>query len=343
MPWHIIASRSRSLCSISNDGTIMQRSRPINSIRKIHSENAQGQGKPLVFALEWHPLQTSLTEQLQAECGKLDIRQFPDGESYLRIITPITGRSCIVVADLSHPNAKYLPLIFLLSTLRELGASSVGLVAPYLSYMRQDRRFVEGEAITSKIFARDLSQHIDWLVTVDPHLHRYHSLNEIYSVPSKVVQGAPALSQWLKTKSDVLLIGPDAESEQWVSDIAHQSGHPFVIGEKQRFGDRDVQITLPELDVYHSLAAVIIDDVISSGHTILECIKALKEKSITHIHCAAVHGIFADGVDADLLSTGLESLVTTNTIAHQSNAIDITSLLITPVNIMLREVNKGKQ
>lgn len=310
---------------------------PADSVNHIPPSKQAGIAQPLVFAIEPHPLQLSLADLLNGETGEFDTRQFPDGESYLRVLSPVAGRSCLVIADLSRPNAKYLPLIFLLNTLRELGAASVGLIAPYLSYMRQDRRFMEGEAITSKIFAQDLSHHMDWLVTVDPHLHRYHALDEIYQVPSTVVQGAPALAQWLKEKKDLLLIGPDAESEQWVSEIAEQSGHPFVIGTKQRYGDRNVEIFLPDIDQYSSHTAVIIDDVISSGHTVLECINTLKSKGIAHILCAAIHGIFAEGVDMDLMSAGLESLVTTNTIVHHTNGIDMAPLLVTAVEAFLSE------
>ncbi|AUD78838.1 ribose-phosphate pyrophosphokinase [Kangiella profundi] len=292
--------------------------------------------KPLVFSLDNHSLADSLAKTKSVQRGKFDVRQFPDGESYLRITSDVEGRVCIVVADLSHPNAKYLPLLFLVETLRELGASQVGLVAPYLSYMRQDRRFVDGEAVTSRIFAKSLSQHIDWLVTVDPHLHRYHSLDEIYTVPSQVVQGAPALAQWLKSKTNLLLVGPDSESEQWVSDIANYSQHPFVIGEKQRFGDRHVEVSLPNIDAYRDKTAVIIDDVISSGQTILECIKYLKSKGVEHIQCIAVHGIFADDSDQVLIKAGLSQLATTNTIPHSSNAIDISPRLMTAINSMLQ-------
>lgn len=287
--------------------------------------------RPLVFAMPAHPLAEPLIQALDAEPGRLSSRQFPDGESYLQVLSEVAGRSCILIADLSAPNDKYLPLIFLLATLKELGATQVGLVAPYLSYMRQDKRFLPGEALTSGIFAADLSRHMDWLVTVDPHLHRYHSLDEIYTVPSRVVAGAPALADWLGRQQQLLLIGPDAESEQWVADIAARSGHPYVIGAKQRFGDRDVQIELPDLAAYANATAVIIDDVISSGQTLLQCIAAVQQQGLQSIQCAAVHGIFAEGVDADLLAAGVQSLVTTNTLAHPSNAIDITPLLVAPI------------
>jgi ribose-phosphate pyrophosphokinase len=291
---------------------------------------------PVVFALAAHPLHGSLCVKLSATKGMTNTRSFPDGESYLRVVTPVKNCHCIIISDLSNPDKKFLPLVFLAATLRELGALSVGLVAPYLSYMRQDRRFVEGEAVTSRIFSQQISSVVDWLVTVDPHLHRYHSLDEIYSIPSRVVQGAPALADWLHNQHKLLLVGPDAESEQWVSQIALHSGHPFIVGTKERFGDRDVRVSLPDLSRFQGYTAVIVDDVISSGQTLLKCIKALQANHLQRIQCIAVHGIFADQSDQTLLENGLEKLVTTNTIPHVSNAIDVSGLLVNPVNECLQ-------
>jgi ribose-phosphate pyrophosphokinase len=241
----------------------------------------------------------------------------------------------VVVTNLVNPNEKFLPLLFLLGTLRELGARSVGVVAPYLCYMRQDKRFHEGEALTSRLFARALSQHMDWLVTVDPHLHRYHALQEIYTVPSRKIEGAHALAEWLQGQSALLLVGPDAESEQWVAEVAAASGHPYVIGEKHRYGDRQVEIHLPDIRPYRDRTAVVIDDVISSGQTILKCLQALQKGGIDKINCAAVHGIFADGVDDALMRAGLGELVTCNTIPHKTNRIDVTPLLAPAIQSLL--------
>ncbi|WP_273167954.1 ribose-phosphate diphosphokinase [Marinobacter sp.] len=291
----------------------------------------------VLFCLENHPLREKLCDQLGLEQGRLEFRRFPDGESYLRIDTPVSGARCIVLADLSYPDTRYLAHLFLFETLRELGARSVGLVAPYLCYMRQDRRFRAGEAVTSGVFAQSLSRHIDWLITVDPHLHRYHSLGEIYSVPTQVVQGAPALASWLRGQNDLLLVGPDAESEQWVASIAEASSHPYVIGAKQRLGDRRVEVALPDLSRYRGRTAIIIDDVISSGRTVGECVKALRLQGMEAILCAAVHGIFAEASDQYLLDTGLQALVTTNTIPHRTNGIDISELLVPPIRHFLNQ------
>ncbi len=291
----------------------------------------------VLFCLENHPLREKLCDQLGLEQGRLEFRRFPDGESYLRIDTPVSGARCIVLADLSYPDTRYLAHLFLFETLRELGARSVGLVAPYLCYMRQDRRFRAGEAVTSGVFAQSLSRHIDWLITVDPHLHRYHSLGEIYSVPTQAVQGAPALASWLRGQNDLLLVGPDAESEQWVASIAEASSHPYVIGAKQRLGDRRVEVALPDLSRYRGRTAIIIDDVISSGRTVGECVKALRLQGMEAILCAAVHGIFAEASDQYLLAAGLQSLVTTNTIPHSTNGIDISELLAPPIRHFLNQ------
>ena len=119
-----------------------------------------------------------------AALGAATVRRFADGESYVRILSPVRGRAVAVVATLDRPDDKVLPLVFLAATARDLGAAAVGLVAPYLAYMRQDVRFRAGEGVTSSYFASLLSGAMDWLVTVDPHLHRRSNLGEIYRIPA---------------------------------------------------------------------------------------------------------------------------------------------------------------
>ena len=293
---------------------------------------------PVLFSLGAESLFDSLSNQLSVEKGFLNVRSFPDGESYLQVLSPVKDRACVLLVDFANPNESFLSVVFLCETLKEMGATSVGLVAPYLCYMRQDRRFHEGEAVTSKLFAKLISDHFDWLVTVDPHLHRYHTLDEIYSIPNSVLHGASALSEWVKDQKDCLLVGPDAESEQWVSGIAEYSGHPFIIGSKTRLGDKQVNIELPNFQVNKFTKVIIVDDVISSGFTVLRCFEALKAKHAQDIRCLAVHGIFANGIDSLLIRAGLKDIVTTNTIPHYSNKIDVAPLLADAIDTHLSEV-----
>ena len=265
--------------------------------------------------------------RLRAEPGAIEIRQFPDGETYLRYTTDPNERDVAIVCTLDRPDDKFLPLLFAAKTARELGAKRVGLVAPYLAYMRQDRRFHVGEAVTSKSFASLISDAFDWLVTIDPHLHRYRALNELYQIPARVGHVAPLIATWIQGNvPKPVLIGPDQESEQWVAAIAEPAKIPMVVLEKIRRGDREVEIRLPDDSKLEGRTPIIIDDIIASGQTMLEAVRHLVNMRVGRPICVAVHGIFAEQSYERLTAEGA-TVVTSNTVAHSTNAIDVTRLV----------------
>ncbi len=207
-------------------------------------------------------LRQSLAGALGAATFALETRQFPDGESYVRIAGDCGGEVAIV-CTLDHPDEKTVPLLALADALRAEGATRVGLIAPYLAYLRQDRQFKSGEAVSSRTFANMLSAHLDWLVTVDPHLHRYKSLSEIYSIKTQVCHAAPAIAAWIMANVPApLLIGPDSESAQWVGDIAARIGAPGITLEKTRKGDREVEVSIPHLGKWQNHTPVLADDIV---------------------------------------------------------------------------------
>lgn len=282
--------------------------------------------KPVILALpENEQLATGLAAKMQAEVGRMTVRRFPDGESYLRIESPLDGRDVTLVCSLHNPDAKLPALLFAASTARELGAARVGLVAPYLAYMRQDKQFKDGESVTSVHFAKLLSHYIDWLVTVDPHLHRRNSLDEIYSVPSIVVHAAPLLAEWIRTNIDSpVLIGPDSESEQWVSAVAHGANAPWFVLEKARRGDRDVSVSIPDITALRGRTPVLVDDIISTARTMMATVRHLTGQGLAAPVCVGVHAIFAGDAHAELIAAGAARIVTTNTIPNPSSVIDLT-------------------
>ncbi|MGB6046827.1 MAG: ribose-phosphate pyrophosphokinase, partial [Flavobacteriales bacterium] len=260
--------------------------------------------------------------------GELSMRQFPDGESYIRVVSEVKGMEAIVVCTLHRPDGKLLPLLYLCRVLKDLGAVSVRLVAPYLSYMRQDTVFKPGEAVTSVYFAKLLSSFTDGLITIDPHLHRRSSLAEIYSIPSTVLLAAPLVSAWIKANvKDPVLIGPDNESEQWVSEVARDADAPFTVLDKTRLGDADVRVSVPEVDRYMDRTPVLVDDIISTARTMIEAVGHLKRMGLKAPVCVGTHGVFAGTAYADLLAAGAAQVITCNTIPHPSNGIDITALI----------------
>lgn len=293
--------------------------------------------KPLLITLDGNfLLREGLLRSGLFEAGDCDVRHFPDGESYVRVRSGCAGRDVIVQCGLQNPDHIILSLLFCADTLRELGAHSVGLLAPYLAYMRQDCRFQDGEAISSRLFARLISAHFDWLITVDPHLHRFHSLTEIYSIPSQALKAAPLLANWIAKNIDLpLLIGPDSESEQWVSAVAQLAGTPFIVLEKTRHGDRDVNVTVPNVERWRSHTPVLVDDIISTGQTMLETIAHLRATGMASPVCIGVHGLFAESADKKLMSSGASGVVTTNSISHESNGIDLSDAIVDAIAAVL--------
>lgn len=289
--------------------------------------------RPIIFALPGNEAPSRLLcAALDAEAGTIEHRQFPDGETYLRIANDVSDREVVLLCSLDHPDAKLLPLLFAADTLRELGARRIGLVAPYLAYMRQDIRFRQGEAVTSRSFAAIVSRHLDWLVTVDPHLHRYHALSEIYRIPTQVVHAAPLLAAWIKRNvARPLIIGPDLESEQWVSQVAADADAPYLVCEKLRSGDREVAISIPNASAFLDRQAVLVDDIASSGRTLAVAARQLVGVGFARPDCVVVHPLFADDA-AQVLSELVDRIVSTNAILHASNDIDVMPVIAAAIS-----------
>lgn len=282
----------------------------------------------ILFALPGNePTVDTIAKRYNVSKGEATIRNFPDGETYIRIHSDVKGKKVVMVCSLDRPDTKLLPLYFLSKTAMELGAKCTCLIAPYLAYMRQDKQFHSGEGITSKYFASFISNFAETITTVDPHLHRYNTLSEIYSVPATVVQAANHISEWIKNNiQNPVLIGPDSESEQWVSEVADNAHAPFIILEKVRHGDRNVKVSIPQIDRYKNHKPVLVDDIISTARTMIETVGHLKNAGMNPPICIGIHAVFAGNAYQDLLNAGAEMVVTTNTISHESNGIDISGL-----------------
>ncbi|KTC66393.1 Ribose-phosphate pyrophosphokinase (plasmid) [Legionella adelaidensis] len=291
---------------------------------------------PIVFSLFGSDhFAHAIHQALGFEIGKITLHQFPDEEASIKIESLVKDKNVIFIAHLEHPNSKLLPLLFAAETARELGAQKIGLIAPYLPYMRQDKQFHSGESITSKYFAKLISSYFDGLLTIDPHLHRWHSLNDIYSIPAKALHATENISAWIKVNiPNAILIGPDTESQQWVSEIAKKADAPFLILEKIRKGDRFVEVSIPNIGLYQNHTPVLVDDIISTAVTMIEAIKHLKSLNMKAPICVSVHALFSENAYDNLLKLGPDNIVTCNTIAHASNRIDIKKSIIESIGTL---------
>lgn len=283
--------------------------------------------RPLLLGFaEYHDQAQAVARAAGLPYANVDVHHFPDGESLVRLPTELPEK-IIFCRSLDRPNDKLVELILAAAEARELGARHLTLVAPYLCYMRQDKSFHDGEAVSQRVIGGLLAQAFDAVVTVDPHLHRVHKLSEaVPTTSSLALCAARPIAEFLAGElDDPLLVGPDAESEQWVAAVAAYQGLDYVVGSKTRSGDREVTIDL-KAD-FAGRHVVLLDDIASTGRTLevsATVIRAQKPASMTAL---VTHALFMDCALERLLNAGLWRIWSTDSIPHESNVIPLAELL----------------
>lgn len=259
--------------------------------------------------------------------GLIERHRFPDGELKLTLPATLPAHT-VLLRSLAQPNEKLVELLLAARAARELGAAHLTLVAPYLAYMRQDIAFVPGEAVSQRIVGTFLAGLFDALVTVDPHLHRVATLQEAVPVRQAVaLGGAPLLADLIaREATGALLLGPDEEAAQWVAQAAARHGFDHAVCHKQRRGDRQVEITLPPLDV-RGRAVVLLDDVASSGHTLAQAARKLLAAGAASVDVAVTHALFAGDAAQVLRAAGIGRIWSSDSIPHPSNAVSLAPAL----------------
>lgn len=255
-------------------------------------------------------------------------KYFPDGELYLRFTTPVKGAKVILVQSFyPHPSKAMLELIFAAYAAKEQGAKRVVGAIPYLGYMRQDKAFHRGEGISAHYMAKLLSKALDELVTIDPHLHRIHHMREVFTNRARAITANIVLAEYIgKHFKNEIIIGPDMESYQWAQRIAAKLHLHALVLKKKRYTARKVRIKIKTKVPIRGKNVVIVDDIISSGHTMIETVKEAKRLKARTITCIAVHGVLAEGALQKIRRAGAR-VITSNTITNPTAKIDVSPLL----------------
>ena len=267
----------------------------------------------------------SLASRLGLPYHEVELHRFPDGETRVRVA--ISARAPIVMRSLDSPNDKLVEILLCAGALRSAGARQICLLAPYLCYMRQDVAFTPGEAVSQKILGAHLASAFDAFVSVDPHLHRTASLSDVFlGRPARALTAAPAIARYLQSRSDLpeyFLIGPDEESRPWVEAVAKPLGAPWVCATKRRAGDRSVEVTLPDEPVMRGRLAIVVDDVVSTGETLAALARHLTAADAAAVEACVTHALFTPKDHEQMTAAGVRRIVSTSTVAHPTNAIDI--------------------
>jgi len=257
----------------------------------------------------------------------IDRHRFPDGELKLTLPDALPDR-VVLLRTLDRPNEKLVELMLAARTARLLGAKHITLVAPYLAYMRQDIAFNPGEVVSQRVIGQFLAELFDAVITVDPHLHRIAALNDAIPVARAIaLSGAPLLADLIAEKRPgALLLGPDEESAQWISQAAARHGFDAGVCHKTRHGDRAVEITLPKIPI-SGRAVVLLDDIASTGHTVAKAAQACLVAGAISVDVAVTHALFADDATDVMSRAGVGQVWSTDCITHPSNAVSVAAMI----------------
>lgn len=277
----------------------------------------------------------ALAELAQLAYSDIEMHHFPDGESKLLLPDALPDQ-IVICQTLDRPNPKLIELMLAADAARELGVSRVILVAPYLCYMRQDKAFRPGEVVSQKLIGRFLARHFDAVITVDAHLHRISRLSQAIPLQQALnLNAAEPMSRFLRDKcAGPVLLGPDAESEQWVARIAAHDRLDYCIAHKHRHGDREVEVSLADYD-FKGRDIVIVDDVASTGTTLEMAALELVRRKAGSVSVLVTHALFVDQACSRLKRAGVDNIWSCDSILHSSNCLSLGPLLAASLGKLL--------
>jgi ribose-phosphate pyrophosphokinase len=255
---------------------------------------------------------------------KMDLRKFPDGERYIRVLGDVAGKTVNVIQSMyMQPNDFLFEYFLIVDNLRDMGVSKIRGIIPYFAYARQDGRFNPGEAFSLKTVCNMIeSAGTSEVYTIDLHLHRIENISELFKIPSTNLTVVPDLAKYVRQNvrmKNPVVIGPDEEAEQWARVAAKEldadydilEKHRVTTDEKGKFGE--VEVKPRELSM-KGRDALIIDDIISTGGTIVQAINVLVKNGVNKIYVATSHPVLVENALMKVLEAGAEMVIGSDTI-----------------------------
>jgi ribose-phosphate pyrophosphokinase len=236
--------------------------------------------------------------------------------------------------------------LFAAEALRRNGAERLVLVAPYLCYMRQDAAFHPGEAISQKAIGQFLADLVDRVITVDAHLHRTADIHDVFpGIEADNLSAMPAIADALRAAGvdpQTVVVGPDAESRPWVSELASRLGVAHAVAQKIRRGDRSVAVALTDPKVVQGRPVLLVDDIVSSGGTLAACARNIFEAGAASVDAVVTHALFPPDTTEELVQAGIRSIRSTNSVPHPTNAITLDGVLAAALHTEIADVDTAE-
>ena len=269
-----------------------------------------------------------IAEILNVKAIKVSSKNFPDGESYVRLEDGMQDEEAVIVQTTGPPqNTNILQLALLTDAARRNGASKVTAVVPYLAYARQDRIFLKGEALSIETIAKMLeAAGIDNMITVNVH---QPNILAKFPFPAQQVSAIPLLAEYFRSKGyhKAFALAPDKGAMHAAEEARMVLGGECGHLEKHRdHYTGQINMEKQELRV-EGKTVIIFDDIISSGNTIVEAAKTLKDLGTRRICVACVHPLLVGEAEKRILEAGVEEIVGTDSVPSNVSKVSLAPLI----------------
>jgi ribose-phosphate pyrophosphokinase len=277
-------------------------------------------------------LAKKIASKLDAKYIDSKLQIFPDGESKITI-TKKSNKGTVIVVQSTYPpvDSNLIQALTLISKAKQT-SSKVIAVIPYLCYMRQDLEFLPGEVITSVLVAKLLkAAGADEIITVD--IHSKLAMN-YFEIPIKNISAVPKLASYFRKLRlrKPIVVAPDLFWADMAKDFANIIGAKSLALNKRR--DRKTGalmiINTKKIDL-SGRDVILLDDMVSTGASIVKATEYVKEQNCSRIFVACTHPLFVDDAQKRIKKTGVARIISTNTIPHKTNVVDVSDLIVSSI------------
>ncbi|MEM4648980.1 MAG: ribose-phosphate diphosphokinase [Nitrososphaerota archaeon] len=277
------------------------------------------------------PASAYLAEKLSKASGhkliEIEHKLFPDGESYIRFPEKISGEDLLIVQGFHPPQDKHIFQACLMADAAlDLGANSVSLIAPYLAYARQDKRFLEGEALSLSTLlkllkaagykrAYTVNVHSPWAIESSP-------------IPVKDVLAEEALAEHIKTLGleDVVVVSVGKKGKCMAERVAGLLETEYLVAQSTR--DKFTgEVTVEIEDDVGGRCALVVDDIISTGGTMAKLVEKLKSMGARRIIAACIHGLMIGDAAERIIRSGAETIISSDTVPSSYSRYSVAGIL----------------
>jgi ribose-phosphate pyrophosphokinase len=267
-------------------------------------------------------LADKIARRLGAHLAVASLRIFSDGESSIKLGR--VGKNCVIVQSSNPPTDTHLiQLLMMAKKCTDDGAQDVCAVVPYLGYARQDRAFLEGEVVSISLVAKLFeSVGLKHIITVDIH----SELAMSYFASIQNVSSIPLLADYASKMRlhDPIAVSPDAGGTNRAKEFARHLDIDVLVLKKSRHkvtGDVTIEERL-DIDI-SKRDAIVIDDIISSGGSLIKAAEVLNKKGAGKIYAMCAHALLINDAAQKIKSAGVEDIISTNSVPSQYAKVDL--------------------